>query len=451
MLIAENRGKLRVSGHDSRGPKIGKPKIGKEEAMKRHLMLLAAGATVAAPAFAETLDFLCYQDGNECDVIIDLAADFTAITGHRVNVNTVGYDIIRDQLENQLAAGDSPDIARVTNLGGLNQYYLDLSPYVDAAYWEANYGATLPWFRAADGSDAKAIYGWMTGLTVTGPYVNLTFFEDAGVELPPEGASWDDWATALMEVKETLGLDAGLAMDRTAHRWAGPAFSYGAQFFDDAGQPLLVDDGFRTYAQVFLGWHDSGLMPAEGWPAGANTQYRNAAPLFTSGDVAMHVSGSWMLNNYDANITDFEWAAVPMPCGPGGCGAMPGGAAMVAFKDTQVPEAAALFLDWMASEEVAAAFASATKQITAHQGLQASGVDYAGASPAVANGLSVFAANAGKAADTTPQAYTFQGYPKNFVIYGVVPDYITQAIKGDITLDEALAGIDADVAAKIAE
>jgi len=45
--------------------------------------------------------------------------------------------------------------------------------------------------------------------------------------------------------------------------------------------------------------------------------------------------------------------------------------------------------------------------------------------------LQVFAANAGKAAETTPQAFTFQGYSKNRVIYGVVPDYITQAITGD--------------------
>ncbi len=419
--------------------------------MKRQLMFLAAGALVAAPAFADEIDFLCYQDGNECDVIAEMSADFTAATGHSVSVNTVGYDIIRDQLENQLAAGDAPDVARVTNLGGLNPYYLDLSPYLDAAYWEENYGATLPWFRAADGSDADAIYGWMTGLTVTGPYVNLTYFEDAGVDLPGDGATWDDWAAALIEVKDALGLDAGLAMDRTAHRWAGPAFSYGAQFFDDAGEPILVDDGFRTYAEVFLGWHESGLMPAEGWPAGADTEYRNAAPLFTSGAVAMHMSGSWMLNNYDTNISDFEWAAVPIPCGPGGCGAMPGGAAMVAFEATDVPEAAALFLDWLASAEVAEAFAVATNQISAHQGLQATGIAYVNASPAVANGLSVFAANAGTAAQTTPQAFTFQGYPKNFAIYGVVPDYITQAIKGEISLDEALAGIDADVAAKIAE
>ena len=123
-----------------------------------------------------------------------------------------------------------------------------------------------------------------------------------------------------------------------------------------------MDAGFRDYAEKFIGWHQSGPMPADGWPAGSDTEYRNAAPLFTSGQVSMHMSGSWMLSNYDANITDFEWAAVPIPCGPGGCGAMPGGAAMVAFNSTDVPEASAAFLDFMAREDIAAAFAAATKK-----------------------------------------------------------------------------------------
>lgn len=408
---------------------------------------LLAGATAVQ---ADEISFLCYQDANECAVIEGMLPAFTAATGHTVKLETVGYDVIRDQLENQLQTDAAPDVARVTNLGGLNQYYLDLAPYVDGAAWEAAYGATLPWFRAPGGDD-QGIYGWMTQLTVTGPYVNVSLFEDAGVDMPGDGATWDDWAAALMEVKEATGVTAGLAMDRTAHRWAGPAFSYGAKFFDDAGNPILVDDGFRKYAEVFVGWHESGLMPAEGWPAGSGTQYRNAAPLFQSGEAAMHMSGSWMINSYAQNITDFDWKAVPAPCGDGGCGAMPGGAGVVAFKSTDAPAAAAAFIDFLAQEENAAAFAAQTKNITAHQGLQASGIDYADASPAVAAALSTFAANAGKAADTTPQAYTFQGYAKNFVIYGVVPDYITKVINGEMSLDDALAAIDADVAAQIAE
>ena len=76
-------------------------------------------------------------------------------------------------------------------------------------------------------------------------------FEDAGVDMPEEGATWDDWADALRVVKSELGLTSGLAMDRTAHRWAGPAFSYGAKFHEN-GVPILVDEGFRDFAETFV-------------------------------------------------------------------------------------------------------------------------------------------------------------------------------------------------------
>jgi hypothetical protein len=43
----------------------------------------------------------------------------------------VPYQAILENLPVQLAAGTGPDIAKVTDLGGLNEYYLDLTPYVD--------------------------------------------------------------------------------------------------------------------------------------------------------------------------------------------------------------------------------------------------------------------------------------------------------------------------------
>ncbi len=92
---------------------------------------ILAGASVAQ---ADEITFLCYQDGNECDVIGEMIPAFTEATGHTVKMDTVGYDVIRDQLENQLQTNAAPDVARVTNLGGLNQYYLlSLSPkpYID--------------------------------------------------------------------------------------------------------------------------------------------------------------------------------------------------------------------------------------------------------------------------------------------------------------------------------
>ena len=42
-----------------------------------------------------------------------------------VILDVVPYDAIMNTLPIQLAAGEGPDIARVTDLGGLNKYYAD--------------------------------------------------------------------------------------------------------------------------------------------------------------------------------------------------------------------------------------------------------------------------------------------------------------------------------------
>src|SRR6202521_2302053 len=129
---------------------------------------LLLGASVAVGA-AE-IRVACSSDGNECEVTQDLAKRFEAQnTDVKVVIDKVPYKAIVEQLPVQLAAGEGPDIARVTDLGGLSKYYLDITPYVkDPKYWEANFGQTLPWMRQTPTD--KGIYGMMTQLTVTGPY-----------------------------------------------------------------------------------------------------------------------------------------------------------------------------------------------------------------------------------------------------------------------------------------
>ena len=136
---------------------------------------LAVVACCSLAAWSATqIRVMCYQDGNECDVAKDLAKRFEAQNADvKVIIDKVPYKAIVEQLPVQLAAGEGPDIARVTDLGGLSRYYLDLTPYLkDAKVWEANFGETLKWLRPTP-SD-KGIYGMMTQLTVTGPFVNKT-------------------------------------------------------------------------------------------------------------------------------------------------------------------------------------------------------------------------------------------------------------------------------------
>jgi alpha-1,4-digalacturonate transport system substrate-binding protein len=228
------------------------------------LAALAAFATLPLAAQAADIRVMCYQDGVECEVTAAIAKRFEAQNpGTKVIIDTVPYKSIVEQLPVQLAAGQGPDIARVTDLGGLSKYYLDVRPHLkNAAYMEANFGSTLPWLRPT--ATDKGIYGFMSQLTMTGPYVNKTLFEQAKVPIPGPKATWDEWVEAARKVSKATQTPAALAWDRSGHRFAGPAISYGAKIFDAKGD-LLLDAGYKTAVSKFVAWHKDGAMLKEVW------------------------------------------------------------------------------------------------------------------------------------------------------------------------------------------
>jgi len=410
-------------------------------------LIIPASSLLAQDAVELRMTF--YTDGNEDQVMRELLDRFEAENADiKVVMDVVAYTAILENLPIQLAAGEGPDIARVTDLGGLSKYYLDMSPYLaDTAYWEENFGPFLSWLRQP--GNETSIPGFMTQLTVTGPFINATLFEQAGVEVPGEGATWEDWAEAAREVAEATGTDFPLAMDRTGHRFAGPAVSQGAKFFDDEGYPALDDEGYRAMAQMLIDWHADGTMPLDVW-AGA-TGYAPANELFINGQLVMYMSGSWQIGQFANQIGDaFDWAAVPNPCGPAACTGMPGGAALVAIDrgDQGHPEEVARVMDYLTQEEVLAEFYGRTLFIPGHLGLAASGVDFQTDNENAKDALGVFASQVPL---LDPLAYRLQGYPFNRVLFDATRDRLTQVIVGELTLDEAMQRIQDDIDAALAE
>ncbi|CAL78139.1 putative sugar ABC transporter, periplasmic binding protein [Bradyrhizobium sp. ORS 278] len=403
------------------------------------------------PAWAETvtLRMAWYSDGNEGEVMTDLLKRFHDQNKDiEVVLDQVPYKAINENLPVQLASGQGPDMARVVDMGGLSRYALDMRPLLkDPGYWDANFGPFLAWMRPA--GDTQAIPGFMTQLTVTGPFVNKTLFEQAGVPTPGDRATWEDWAKAVKEVAAKVQAPFPLALDRSGHRFYALAMSQGAQVFAANGEPDVVDDGFKRAAQLIYDWHKSGVMSKELWGSVSGTAYRGANDEFKNAQVVMYLSGSWQIAQFAKTVGNaFDWVAVPNPCGPGGCSSMPGGAGLIAFKSTQHPKEVARLMEYLASEPVLAEFYARTLFVPGHLGLAKKGVDYPTASPEAAAALKVFTASA---AQISPLAYRTQGYINSRIIFNAVISRLGQAVSGETTLDEAYKRITADVSQQIAE
>ena len=414
----------------------------------RHLPVHAAVtaalvAAFAAPALAQELRVQCYSDGNECEVTGELAKRFEAANaGAKIVIDKVPYKAVVEQLPVQLAAGEGPDIARVTDLGGLNKYYLDLTPQLSAARlkaWNTNFASTLPWFRA-NAAD-KGVYGLMSQLTVTGAYVNRTLFEQANVALPGDKATWDQWMAAADKVAKATKTPFAMAMDRSGHRFAPLAVAYGAKIFDASGVPT-IDAGYQLAAKKFVDWHKAGLMPKEVWGGVGGSQYRDAFEEFANGRVVVYYSGSWQIKRMDNQVTKaFHWTVAPAPCGPAACTAMPGGAAFVAFKRTKQPALAAKFLDFLSEDANYKELMARTENIPASLAVAKGGVTYK-VSALASTALDVFVADVPKIA--TPN-YALQGYRFNRAVFLPTAQRLGQAVAGEMSTDDALKRMATDI------
>lgn len=408
-------------------------------------------AEEAAAGDVVTLRITWYDDGNEGAVLRELLDRFEEENPDiDVIVDTVDYSSgILQTLPLQLEAGEGPDMARVTQFGVLAKYMLDLRPYLsDAAYWEENFGPFLAWMQAEPGGNA--IPGFMTQLTVTGPFINRTLFEQAGVEVPSDSSdqvTWQEWAAAAREVADATDTFA-MAMDRSGHRLAGPAISMGATFFDADGNPMLVgDQGFADMAQLMIDWHADGTMIPEVWIGSAGSYAAGNEP-FINGQLVFYMSGSWQVGQFNQLIGDaFDWEAVPNPCGPAACTGMPGGAGLVAIAGTEHPEEVARVMEFLTTEENLGEFYGRTLFIPGHLGLAESGVEFAAELPQTLKSLNVFAAEVGK---LEPLAYDLQAYQYNTILFNAIRDRLSQVFVGEMTLEEAVERMQEDVDSGIA-
>lgn len=361
--------------------------------------------------------------------------------GTKVNFRVVSYQSVVESLPVQLASGQGPDVSMVADWGGLARYFLDLRPHVDARRFEEEFGSILSPMRG-DAVSSNAINGMSGSMTLNGAFVNVTLFKQAGIELPLAGATWDDWADAARKVAKATKTEMPMEMDRSGHRFASLAISYGAKLVDEHGN-FVVDEGLRTAIRKFVGWHRDGTMPMDLWGAVGGATHRDNFQDFLNGKVVFYFGGSWSLNKMDSEVGDlFEWAVVDAPCGTSSCTLMPGGGAMVAFKHSKQPQLAARFVAFLAREDNMRESIGRRLSIPAASTLVRTGVDYPGASEPVREALSTFRKQIPKISRT---AYDFQGWRYQRAAMNSMTTRISQVLNNELTVEKALSFIKKDV------
>ena len=353
---------------------------------------------------------------------------------------TTSYTQSREQLALQLAVGEGPDLAKYAD-NSLIKYTLDLSPYLaDPERFVNLHGTSLNYLRLATEPPEK-IGGYVASQTLNLPFVNVTLFEQAAIALPEAGASLKEIIAASVKVATATGVDIPFTMDRSGHRFAGPAFSYGSIFVDTDGTLNFPDAAAKALIKDIYDWTKTGAFPKEMWGAAGGTRYKNMGDEFINANAVTYFAGNWMVNPFQKQIQDaFNWTVLNAPCGPGGCVSMPGTTYISGFSHTKHPEAVANLIEYLGSEPIQREIA---EQFIIIPGANINNIRYQLDDENAKSAMMVFANNA---KNISAAAIDFYKTPGANIVYDSIVQRMSQLIVGELTLEQTYQRMASDIA-----
>lgn len=307
------------------------------------LVLAALMAVMSLGAAAQSNRLLIWADGERAPLLTELGAQFEAEFGIPVEVQVLGLGDARDQLLVVGPTGEGPDILIIAH---------------DAIGVLAANGAILPLDL---GSQAEDFYPSALNLfTYNGelwgiPYATENIALVRNVDLVPQApTTWQEVRVISEELKAAGTAEYGILLQTgdTYHNF--PVFSaFGGYIFG------LNDDG--TFNVSDIGLNSEGGLAAGAWLEG---MYKDGLMVpdvnndvifekFTSGDLAMFVTGPWFSNRIIETGVNYSIDPLPGAEGANPVGApFSGGQGFVisAFSD-QVLDAETFLYDFVATPE----------------------------------------------------------------------------------------------------
>ena len=376
--------------------------------------------------------------GREGEVVKTMMVDFEKEhPGLSVRVQQIPWSAAHEKLLTAHVGDVTPDVAQIGNTWVPEFVALEalepLSTHVAsssalhaydyfAGVWDTNVLADtvwgIPWYV-----DTRLMF------------YRKDMLERAGWSAPP--TTWADWRLAMQQVQK-LGGDRGAEWGAfvPTNEWNLPVI-LGLQ----NGSPLLTDDNgrgafeaapFREAFSFFVSLYRDGLAPKFG-----SNDVANFYQEFARGRFAFYVSGPWQIGEFARRLPaslQGEWSTAPMPGPKAGVPgiSLAGGSSLVVFDKSKHKKAAWQLVEFLSRPEQQARFYALTGDLPARMD--------AWRDPRLAN-------------DSLTKAFYEQllhveptpKVPEWELIATRIIDHAETVVRGNVTIDAALAALDRDV------
>lgn len=264
----------------------------------------------------------------------------------QVNVQFVPWAQAHDKFVTSLAGGDVPDVAEMGTTW--TPEFADQGAFleVDAAE-SGEYVSSL--VDAATLDDKVWGKPWYAG--ARGLIYRKDVLSKAGVEPP---TTWDEVRTVAEAIKAKVPGTFPIAYTGlTEHMYLPTIWQAGGEIAVEEGEGWKAALDSPEAAQAFeyyASFYKDGLAPKDaiGW------EEPDAQEAFINGDVAMLIGGGWTYNSIIDTKPELEKKIGTSlePAGPSGEGtAFAGGSHLVVFNESESPDTANAFVDFMLQPE----------------------------------------------------------------------------------------------------
>jgi multiple sugar transport system substrate-binding protein len=223
-----------------------------------------------------------------------------------------------EKFTTQAAGGNAPDVMQTSSFFQFDfvkrNMMLDLGTLIDSG--DINVKDLDP-VDIEGGKVNDKLYAISLGHNITGVLYNKTMFEKAGLELPKNNWTWDEYVETAKALQESLGKDAWATEDE------GGVYRGLELFAQQRGKSVFKGDGLGINKQDLTDWftfwdqmRKDGLTP----PADIQSEQGDKAQeqsMLALGKVAMISKSSNQLKIYQGSAKD-ELAIVSYPMDPNG-------------------------------------------------------------------------------------------------------------------------------------